>query len=234
MTEPMLTTTEPAPASSIPLPGRRFGIVMGALVLAACAKDPTQGKTAATVGEAKTASAAPATAETLSVGPDSSKIGFVGAKVTGQHVGHFGDFAGTISLVADAVEKSRVEFDVKMASLSIDGGPDDLVNHLKSPDFFDVAKHPSARFVSTAIKAGSDVAGANYTITGNLELRGTSKSVTFPATISVGADAVQVKTEFGINRKDFGIVYPGMKDDLIKDNVLIRVDLTAPRARRKT
>jgi polyisoprenoid-binding protein YceI len=210
----------------------RAVIFMSALAFAACAKDPTQGKTAATVGAAQTASAAPASAESLKVGPDTSKIGFVGAKVTAQHVGQFGDFAGTISLVADAVEKSRVEFDVKTASLAMPGEPEDLVHHLKSPDFFDVAKFPSARFVSTAIKAGSDVAGANYTITGNLEMRGTSKSVTFPATVTVGADAVHVKSEFGINRKDFGIVYPGMKDDLIKDNVLIRVDLTAPRAKR--
>src|SRR5262249_18012830 len=96
-------------------------------------------------------------------------------------------------------------------------------------DFFDVAKFPSARFVSTAIKPGSDVASMNYTVTGNLEIRGITKSVTFPASISVAADAVTVKTEFDINRKDFGIVYPGMKDDLIKDNVLIRVDLRAPR-----
>ena len=205
-------------------------IAATALVLAACAKDPTQGKTAATVGEAKTASAAPAGAETLRIGPDSSKIGFVGAKVTAQHPGHFGDFAGTISLAPNAVEKSRVEFEVKVASLVIDQ-PDmsDLVEHLKTPDFFDVAKFPSARFVSTAIKAGSDVAGANYPVTGNLEIRGTTRSVTFPATIDVGADAVQVRSEFGINRKDFGIVYPGMKDDLIKDNVLIRVELKAPR-----
>jgi polyisoprenoid-binding protein YceI len=230
----MLTPTEPVLTPTLPLSVRRFGLLWGALVLAACAKDPTQGKTAATVGEAQTAGAVAATAETLSVSADSSKIGFVGAKVTAQHVGHFGDFGGTISLVADTVEKSRVEFNVKVASLSVDGGPDSLVGHLKSPDFFDVAKYPSARFVSTAIRAGSDVAGANYTVTGNLEIRGTTKSVTFPATITMGPDTVQVKTEFGINRKDFGIVYPGMKDDLIKDNVLIRVDLLAPRAKHKT
>jgi polyisoprenoid-binding protein YceI len=138
---------------------------------------------------------------------------------------------GTIALVPNAVEKSRVEFEVKVSSLSVEGGPDmaDLAQHLKSPDFFDVAKHPSAHFVSTAIKAKSEVAGANYTVTGNLEMHGITKSVTFPATITLDHDAVQVKTEFGINRKDFGIVYPGMKDDLIKDNVLIRVELTAPR-----
>ena len=212
---------------------RKLGILLGVAAMA-CAKDPTQGKSAATVGEAKTAGGAPTGAETLRVGPDSSKVGFVGAKVTAQHVGHFGEFAGTIALADGVPEKSRVELEVKIASLSIEGGPEDLVNHLKSPDFFDVAKHPAARFLSTAIKAGSDVAGMNYTVTGNLEIRGVSKSVTFPARITVAPDAVSVHSEFGINRKDFGIVYPGMKDDLIKDNVLIRIDLSAPRAPRKT
>src|SRR5262245_3307264 len=101
-------------------------IMLGALALAACAKDPTQGKAAATVGAPATASGAPATAETLRVGPDRSKIGFVGAKVTAQHAGQFGDFSGTISLVADALEKSRVEFEVKMASLAMPGEPEDL------------------------------------------------------------------------------------------------------------
>jgi polyisoprenoid-binding protein YceI len=211
---------------------RRFMSVMAALAVAACAKDPTQGKTVATVGEARSVATAAANAEPLRVGPDTAKIDFVGAKVTAQHVGHFGDFVGTISLVPDAVEKSRVEFEVKVASLTVEGGPDmaDLVEHLKSPDFFDAARYPSARFVSTTIKAGSDVAGANYTVAGNLEIRGANKGIAFPATITVGADAVHVKAEFGINRKDFGIVYPGMKDDLIKDNVLVRVDMTAPRA----
>jgi polyisoprenoid-binding protein YceI len=204
------------------------------LALAACAKDPTAGKTAATLGEAKNVGAAPANAETLRVGPADSSVGFVGAKVTAQHVGRFGDFDGTILLVPGALEKSRVELDVKVASLSVEGGPEivGLADHLRSADFFDVAKFPSARFVSTAIQAGSKVAGANYTVTGNLEIRGTSRSVTFPATITAAAEALQVKTEFGINRKDFGIVYPGMKDDLIKDHVLVRVDLKAPRGSR--
>ena len=207
---------------------RKLGFLI-ACAAAACAKDPTQGKTSAQVAQAQPAAAAPAGAETLRLSPDSSKIGFVGAKVTAQHPGHFGEFGGTISL-APKIESSRVEFEVKVASLTIDQ-PDmsDLVEHLKTPDFFDAARFPTAKFVSTAIKSGSSVAGANYTVTGNLEIRGTTKSVTFPATIDVAADAVRVKSEFGINRKDFGIVYPGMKDDLIKDNVLIRVELLAAR-----
>ena len=211
---------------------RRRVLFAAALALAACAKDPTQGKNKAEVAPAKDEAPAPAPAgaETLAVGP---AIGFVGAKVTAQHVGHFHEFAGTVSLVDGKPEQSRIELEVKVASVTIDGGPDDLVNHLKSADFFDVANHPLARFVSTEIKPGSDAAGMNYTVTGNLELRGTRKSVTFPARIDVTPGAVTVKTEFGIDRRDFGIVYPGMQDDLIKDNVLLQIALAAPRAAGK-
>jgi polyisoprenoid-binding protein YceI len=64
-------------------------------------------------------------------------------------------------------------------------------------------------------------------VTGNLDLHGVKKSITFPATIKVEGDTVEVSAEFAINRKDFGIVYAGMPDDLIKDDVLMKVKLKA-------
>lgn len=205
------------------------GLSLAALSAVACAKDPTSGKTEAAVAAAQVEKAAPETAETLAVDTGSSKIGFIGAKVSAQHVGVFQDYTGKIALVGGKIEGGKVEFEVKAESMILDGGLPKLEGHLKSADFFDVEKYPLARFVSTEIKQGSDVEGMNYTVTGNLEMRGTTKSVTFPAAIDVGAEGVKAKTEFGINRKDFGIEYPGMPDDLIKDNVLIQVELAAPR-----
>jgi polyisoprenoid-binding protein YceI len=60
-----------------------------------------------------------------------------------------------------------------------------------------------------------------------LQLHGVTKSISFPATIKVGGDAVEVDAEFAINHKDFGIVYPGMPDDLIKDDVLLKLRIRA-------
>jgi len=94
-----------------------------------------------------------------------------------------------------------------------------LTGHLSSPDFFDVPSHPTSTFTVASIEAG--------TVTGNLNLHGVSKSISFPATISVASDKVAVKAEFAINRKDFGINYPGKTDDLIRDNVVINLDLSA-------
>jgi polyisoprenoid-binding protein YceI len=60
-----------------------------------------------------------------------------------------------------------------------------------------------------------------------LQLHGVTKSISFPTTIKVGGGGVEVDAEFAINRKDFGIVYPGMPDDLIRDDVLLRLHIRA-------
>ena len=59
-------------------------------------------------------------------------------------------------------------------------------------------------------------------VTGTLTIRGTAKDVTFPATIKLDNGKVDASTEFSINRKDFGLVYKGKPDDLIRD--VVRVD----------
>ena len=90
------------------------------------------------------------------------------------------------------------------------------------------------RSAQLPITAGSEAEGMTHTVTGNFTIRGVTKSVTFPAKVAVTAGEVHASTEFGIDRKDFGIVYPGKADDLIKDNVLLQVDFVAPRASKAT
>jgi polyisoprenoid-binding protein YceI len=213
---------------------RTFLFAALAALAAACAKDPTSGKQQAAVAEPRAEAPASAATETVTLSPANTKIGYVGAKVTAQHRGGFATFAGTASIVDGAPEKSRVEVEIDVASITEEEDNQKLLAHLKSPDFFDVARHPRARFVSTEIRNGSDVAGATHTVTGNLELRGVTKSVTFPATIAITPEAVKVNAEFGINRHDWAISYPGMQDDLIKDNVLLSIAIAAPRSADKS
>ena len=103
-----------------------------------------------------------------------------------------------------------------------------LTGHLKAPDFFDVAKFPKSTFQTTEIKAGGDK-GATHTITGNLMLHGVTKSITFPATVVVKDGGMTLSSEFVIKRKDFAISYAGMSNDLIRDEVVIRLDVKAPK-----
>ncbi|HLV64443.1 MAG TPA: YceI family protein [Polyangiaceae bacterium] len=195
-----------------------------------CNTNPTKDKPKAEVTEA-VAPAAPApaaaSATKYTFSQEGSKLEWVGAKVSAKHDGGFRTFTGTIEVPEGNPEKGSVTVEVETASVFSD--TEKLTGHLKSPDFFDVEKHPKARFTSTSIRPGGDN-GATHTITGNLELHGVTKSISFPAKIRVDPDQVGVDAEFGINRKDFGIVYPGMPDDLIRDEVLIRLEVRAKRS----
>lgn len=199
--------------------------------LAAC-EDPAANKAKALTSNASTPAAnsqavAPAKGESLAITSDNSKVLFTGSKVTGKHEGGFKQFSGTINLVNEKPQESTVKVDIEAASVFTD--TDDLTKHLQTGDFFEVEKYPKASFVSTSITPDSAKGENNYTVVGDLELRGVRKSVTFPATIVVTPADVSVNSEFSINRKDFGIVYAGKADDLIRDDVVIKLDLKTPR-----
>lgn len=197
-----------------------------ALVVAGCS-DPNKDKTKATTGEAVATAAAPAVAANATSyafdGKD-SKVGFVGSKVTGKHEGSFGTLTGTIKIPGADIEKGSVSASIETASVTSDD--EKLTGHLKSPDFFDVEKFPKATFESTGVKKAGDA----YTITGNLTLHGVTKSVTFPAKIAQAGDDVSVDAEFTINRKDFGIVYAGKADNLIRDDVALKLAIKAKKS----
>lgn len=221
------------PALSMPFPHNQRSpwfhrsalVLLLAVATTAGCSDPSKDvhKSAATEPVASpsgaAASATPTGAKEYVVRAEST-IGFVGSKVTGSHEGGFKNFAGTIH-AADGKITGTPQIKINMNSTWADNGQ--LEGHLKSPDFFDVAKHPQTVFTVTAIEPE----GATHKVTGTLELHGVSKSISFPAQIAVGDDSVTLKAEFAINRKDFNIVYPGKPDDLIRDNVVIKLDIKA-------
>ena len=197
------------------------------MLMAAGCSDPAANKPRASVGNAAPESGAPKIGgETLTISPENSKVDFVAAKVTRSHNGSFKQFAGTIDLINNSVEQSIVTINIDTGSVVTDEA--DLTSHLKTPDFFDVVKYPKATFVSTKIEPNT-ANGATHTITGNFDLHGVKKAITFPATIQLAGDSVSVNSEFSINRKDFGINYPGKADDLIRDGVVIKLTLKVSR-----
>jgi polyisoprenoid-binding protein YceI len=193
-------------------------------VTAAC-NNPASDTSKAVTGEAtKTATPQAAGGQKYTITPANSKVEFIGSKVTGSHNGSFEKFNGEIHYTNNDPTQSHVTITIDTSSVKTDDGK--LTEHLKTADFFDIAKFPEAKFESTAIKTGGEK-GATHTVTGNLTLHGVTKSVTFPATISVTADAATVDADFAINRKDFGINYPGAQDNLIRDDVVMRLRLRA-------
>ncbi|SFE60866.1 Polyisoprenoid-binding protein YceI [Chitinophaga sp. CF118] len=89
----------------------------------------------------------------------------------------------------------------------------ELDKHLKSPDFFDVAKYPNAKFVITgvapydSVKGKSLLAGATHLISGNLTLKDSTLNITFPAQIAVNENDVTANAKFVIDRTAWGINY---------------------------
>jgi len=204
---------------------RRYlaAVFLLALLIVGCS-NPASDKSKAVTGEAASQSPQAATqGQKYLITTQNSKIEFVASKVTGSHNGSFKDFSGEIDYTGQ-IEKSRVTVTIQTNSVSTD--TDGLTTHLKTPDFFDVAKFPTSTFTSTEIKAGGDK-GASHTVTGNFTLHGVTKSISFPATISAAADAITVETTFSINRKDFGINYAGAADNLIRDEVVMSLHIKA-------
>lgn len=148
-------------------------------------------------------------------------IDFVGAKVTGDHRGRFEKPTGKLDMGADG---SIVGMEVSIDTQSVSIEPGKLEKHLRSADFFDVEKYPNARFELASI-IGPSAEGSGYQVTGDLELHGVTKRLTFPATARISEGSVSADASFKINRKDFGILYTGMADDLIKDEVLLEMKL---------
>jgi polyisoprenoid-binding protein YceI len=151
-----------------------------------------------------------------------SKIEFTGSKVTGKHDGGFKTFTGYFNVKDGTPVGNDHKVTIDMSSTWAD--QEKLTTHLKSADFFDVEKYPQTTFDVTELKKESDT---KYTVSGNFKLHGVEKNISFPAEVSQSGDTVKIKATFDINRKDFGIVYAGKADDLIRDQVVIRLDLEA-------
>lgn len=194
--------------------------IAATLLVAGCS-NPADNVTEASVNEAQDVAMEPvAGAREYRIQPE-SKIEFVGSKVTRSHDGGFRTFSGKL-MVADeklVAPGSRIEIDMN----SIWTDTDRLTGHLKSPDFFDVQNFPKSVFTATSIEKTGDA----YTVTGNLDLHGVIKQISFPADVQVSDDQVTLKAEFFIKRFDFKVKYPGKPDDLIRDEVVIRLDVTA-------
>ncbi|MDP2307761.1 MAG: YceI family protein [Pseudomonadota bacterium] len=208
----------------------RISLLFPLLALAACAGDVSKDKVKAEVAApppiAAVVAPPPAVGGTeLAVDKARSKIAALGAKITDKHDITFPDFEGKVRVDGETV--SALSFTVQVGSLQTT--PEKLANHLKSADFFGVDVHPSATFTSNQVRAVAGPDGATHEISGDLTLHGVTKRLTFPAKLAVSPTEVTGRAEFAINRQDFGIVYPGKPDDLIQDDVVLTIELTAPR-----
>jgi len=200
-----------------------LAIAVSAPLLFASCENPADKTESATVSETvEKSDDTTSTGGVKYVFTPSSEIHFVGSKVTGSHPGGFKTFTGHFTVKDGAPFGSDHKVVIDMDSTWSDS--DRLTGHLKSPDFFDVEKFPESTFDVTSITKDTDT---TYTVAGNFTLHGVTKNISFPSTVTITGDTLAIHAKFDINRKDFGIVYAGKADDLIRDEVVIELKLEA-------
>ena len=122
--------------------------------------------------------------------------------------GRFKDFTGTIRYDDADITKSAVEFTAKVES--IDTGVEPRDKHLRTADFFEVEKYPEMTFKSTRVERKGKMQGVLH---GDFTLKGVTKQISLPFTITGAIKDPRGTTRFGvsakttINRRDYGITF---------------------------
>lgn len=141
---------------------------------------------------------------------------------------------GTIAVESDdiTVQDGRVKsgsFTIPVSSiinlnLPTEQVKEQLVHHLQSPDFFNMALHPDVTYNITDVKPYSeakegDVAGANYLVNGNLTILGKTNPVSFPAKIVIAGNLLSVEGNVKFDRTKWGITF-ATAPDLAPENYI--------------
>lgn len=175
----------------------------------------------------------------FAVDTTASRVKFTGYGVGKNHPGKFKVSSGTVAVANDKVTGGSFMIDIKSLDLEQKGGMFDskLRPHLMSGDFFDAEKFGTAKFDITSVQPythnGSDtsvVAGANFTVSGNLTLKDVTKNISFPAKIDLDGNTLKAKSNFVIDRTQWQMRYGNDKtlgDKFIGEKVDIELDLEA-------
>ncbi|MFE8702419.1 YceI family protein [Cytobacillus sp. FJAT-54145] len=148
--------------------------------------------------------------------------------------GTFHDFSATVEADPSDLTTASIEFSVDIAS--IDTRNKDRDGHLVSADFFDAENHPKMTFKSTSITAKGD---GEYDVTGDLTVRGTTKSETFSVVFEGqgkdpwGNEKVGFSADGVINRGDYGLTWNSALETggvLVGDKVKISLQIQAQKA----
>jgi hypothetical protein len=153
----------------------------------------------------------------------SSVLTWKGSKPTGSHNGTVALKSGNLEIVKGKIKSGVFVVDlntIKCVDLAGTDGAGKLEGHLKGEDFFDVAKYPTATFTIKSVKNN----GAKLDVTGNLQIKDVTKSITIPAVLTKENELSVFTSEvFTINRADFNVKYgsksffDNLKDKFIDD-----------------
>ena len=135
-----------------------------------------------------------------------STVKWLGKKVTGEHSGAIKVKEGNLEVVDGDIKGGTIFID--MQSITNDDIENEefkqkLIGHLKSDDFFSVEANPTAKLVLTKVEKSGD----NYTVTGDLTIKGITNPVTFSSTSSLVEDVLKLDGKMTIDRTKYNVRY---------------------------
>lgn len=175
--------------------------------------------------------AVPASAATWSIDASHTRVGFSVRHMMISHVeGTFTGVSGNLEMEPGQVGELSLNVEVDMST--VDTANDQRDEHLRSPDFLDVASYPNMTFTSKSVRARRD---GSFTITGDLTLHGVTKEITLAGTglnqvvtDPWGNERVGATATSTINRQEFGVSYNQTLDAggvMVGDNLALTIDV---------
>lgn len=169
----------------------------------------------------------------LKVDAGKSSLKWFASKITGKHDGAVKIKSGTLKTEGEKLVSGKVIIDMSTITVrDIESAEYNakLVGHLNSADFFDTKQFKSSVLVIEKVEL---VKGDQYTVSGQLMIKGYTNPVTFPATIKMSKDGLTAKAMLEIDRTKWEIKYgsanffKGLGDKAIHNEIKFEVDLAA-------
>lgn len=251
---------------NLTLPFRFLAIatVAATFLVSGCQSNPEG--TDAEVGAAQEVGDVSASAVSYELDTTSSELTWYGFKPTGRHNGSIAIDDGQLMVEGDQIAGGSFTMDMSQIEVEDLEGEDKqkLTGHLKSPDFFAVEEYPTAQFEIVEVTAYNEgaveedtsrmdvvvndeevseyaIENPTHTITGNLSMRDTTLSVTFPADVSVADNQVSAEAKFNIDRTKWNVSYGDendpvaqAKDQFIYNTVNVGFNIVATKAEEAT
>jgi polyisoprenoid-binding protein YceI len=148
----------------------------------------------------------------------------------GEHIGYVSILKGNLMIEKNQLVGGTVEVDMNTITDQNHSSDNNLIDHLKDPDFFDVKKFPIATFAITKVALAN---GSTIEVTGNLTIKGITHPVTFPAKIEVTDGIVTANGKVTIDRTKWdvryksGKFYDNLADEAISDDIEFDMKIVA-------
>lgn len=216
---------------------KTYLLAIASLIFVASCNNAAKNKVEGTDAQA----AASGTGLELTVDPSASSIHWVGSKVGGSHHGTIGIKSGSLAINGEEVASGSFVIDMNAIideDLTEAKMNEMLVNHLKSEDFFDVAKYPESTFTITKVEAlVTPNDSVNYTVSGNLKLKDVEKNISFGAKVTKEGELYKAVTvPFTIDRTQWNVKYgsktlfANLKENIVNDNIELQITVVAKAA----